>query len=366
MNLAIISPNKKAYSETFIRAQYENLNFNNTLYYGGSLPQYCEEKLLLSMNFLQRVKRYIYRIIFKKDYKQLTSEAIKKSFKRNKIDAILAQYGPTGVALQPIADELDIPLFVFFHGYDASNKALLQTYKKQYISLTQKAHGIFLASHTLAQNLKSIGCNDKNFIINPCPPNEMFLKNKPDFKKQNILMVGRFTNKKAPHLSILAFKNILENHPDAHLNIAGAGKELLYAAKSLVKALKIEDKVTFLGVLNPAQVKEKMQEAYMFIQHSVTPEDGDQEGSPVAIVEAAAASLPVVSTKHSGIKESVIDGKTGFLVDEFDIDTMSHRMDELLKDKKFAKSMGENAKKHVLNNYMKHFEIIENAINAHC
>lgn len=362
INLAIFSPQKEAYSETFIRAQYEKLPFKNFLYHGGLLPKYIEEKTLISNSILTRIFRYILMKFTKRNYQYFEKRALMKSLKNNNINAILAQYGPVGVEVLPIAQELNIPLFVFFHGYDASRYDILEKYRADYKALSEKAHGIFLASQTLANNLKAIGCSDKKFIINPYQPNEIFFANNPYFENKNILATGRFTNKKAPHLTILAFQKVLEKFPESQLRIAGGGKELFDACKSLVKALKIEANVTFLGILTPAEVKQEMNESYMFVQHSVTPEDGDQEGSPVAIIEASAAALPIVSTRHSGINKSVIDGKTGFLVTEYDIDNMARYMLQLLDNPEKAKDMGQAAREHIRNNYLLHFKIMEDSI----
>ena len=59
-----------------------------------------------------------------------------------------------------------------------------------------------------------------------------------------------------------------------------------------------------------------MTQADGFILHSVTAEDGDMEGIPVALMEAMAQGLPVVTTRHSGIPELVEHEVTGFLVEE--------------------------------------------------
>ena len=87
------------------------------------------------------------------------------------------------------------------------------------------------------------------------------------------------------------------------------------------------------------------------MQHSVQPTYGDAEGTPVAILEAGAAGLPIVSTRHAGIREAVIDGETGFLVDERDIDGMAQAMIRLLNDKALCRSMGEQAREHIRTNY---------------
>ena len=60
------------------------------------------------------------------------------------------------------------------------------------------------------------------------------------------------------------------------------------------------------GIVSHEEVALLMQESRVFVQHSLVPSSGDTEGTPVAILEAGAAGLPVVSTKHAGISEVVI------------------------------------------------------------
>ena len=78
----------------------------------------------------------------------------------------------------------------------------------------------------------------------------------------------------------------------------------------------------------------------MFVQHSVQPSYGDAEGTPNTILEAGAAALPVVSTKHAGIPQAVLDENTGFLVDEYDSKGMTDAMVSLFNDKTRCQSMG--------------------------
>ena len=60
------------------------------------------------------------------------------------------------------------------------------------------------------------------------------------------------------------------------------------------------------------------------VEHSITnPENGDEEGLPAAIQEAMAHGMAVVSTRHAGIPEAVVEGQTGLLVDEGDVEGMA-------------------------------------------
>lgn len=69
-------------------------------------------------------------------------------------------------------------------------------------------------------------------------------------------------------------------------------------------------------------------------------ENGDCEGTPVAVIEAQMTGLPVVATRHAGIPEVVIDGETGFIVEECDIEGMGQRMLQLVSDPELAGKLG--------------------------
>lgn len=87
------------------------------------------------------------------------------------------------------------------------------------------------------------------------------------------------------------------------------------------------------------------------IQHSVTAVDGDMEGTPVIILEAAGAGLPIISTKHAGIQDVVIHGSTGFLVDEVAVKEMADFMIKILQEPDLARKMGDAGKQFIANNF---------------
>jgi glycosyltransferase involved in cell wall biosynthesis len=94
-----------------------------------------------------------------------------------------------------------------------------------------------------------------------------------------------------------------------------------------------------------------MREARVFVQHSVRTSGGDSEGTPVSILEAGATGLPVVSTRHAGIKDVVQHKSTGFLVEEGDVEGMAEYMLELGSKPSLAGSMGRQARQHIAQNF---------------
>jgi glycosyltransferase involved in cell wall biosynthesis len=101
--------------------------------------------------------------------------------------------------------------------------------------------------------------------------------------------------------------------------------------------------------------KQLLEQSMVFVQHSRIAESGDSEGTPVAILEASAAGLPVVSTLHAGIPMVILQGKSGLLVKENDVNTMADSIVTLLNDIELCKEMGAKGKEYIQQNYsLKH------------
>ena len=107
-------------------------------------------------------------------------------------------------------------------------------------------------------------------------------------RKQNnfFLAAGRFTEKKSPQSTLRAFAGVRAKEP-VKLVMAGQKSGLYEACKQLAKELGIEEDITFTGVQSPFEVAKLMQDANVFIQHSVTAANGDKEGTPNTILEAS-------------------------------------------------------------------------------
>src|SRR5690606_14972407 len=116
-------------------------------------------------------------------------------------------------------------------------------------------------------------------------------------------------------------------------------------------ALKIDHAVTFLGNLGHDSVCAEMKNARALVQHSIRATNGDSEGTPNAIMEAGASGLPVVSTRHAGIPDVVIEGTTGFLVDERDTDAMAVHMLTLAQNPNLAAKMGQAARLRIIDGF---------------
>lgn len=345
--IAIVSPSKWAYSETFIQAQKNELSGQVYYYYGAELPEFLEGHGCLSNDkifFLNKLKQKI-----KLTNLNSKEEALIKSFKQNKIQVVLAHYGPTGHRLVDICSLLKIPLVTHFHGYDASEYQIVNDYNF-YKKLFLYSSKIIAVSRVMETKLIEMGCAKEKIIYNVYGPKKAFEDITPTYKKKQFLSVGRFTDKKAPYYTIMGFQKVIEKHPDAKLLMAGDGA-LLNMCKNLVKQLYLDNNVIFLGVITPNEYMSLLSESLAFVQHSIIADNGDMEGTPVSILEASAAGLPIISTYHAGIPDVIINDKTGLLCDEHDIETMSINMLRVLNDIDYAQQLGKEGKLNIKENF---------------
>jgi glycosyltransferase involved in cell wall biosynthesis len=297
---------------------------------------------------LKRVERFLIRAFFKSDLSEesLKKNALKEFFIQKNIDVALAEYGPCGYAVKEVCKELQMPLVVHFHGYDAYEHAILKKCN-YYQDLWNDASAVIAVSRDMQGQLQHLGFPaDKIHYVPYGVDLAMFGGAQPQKAPPMFIAVGRFVDKKAPHLTLLAFKEVLEHVPEARLKMVGDGP-LFEACKQLVKSLSMDKAVEFLGTCSHQEIAGLMKQARGFVQHSVKTSYGDSEGTPVAILEAGAAGLPVVATRHAGIPDVVIDQQTGFLVNEGDIAGMAKCILKLARDPALAGKLGAAAQKHI-------------------
>lgn len=342
--LAIFSPSQNAYSETFIQS-HKKLPFNIKYYYDGFLPSKLEgAKNLYEFNIYEKIK-------LKADTNfSFSGYALLKSLKKEKVDCVLAEYGPTGCESLHVIKFLGLPLIVQFFGYDATLHSTINQYKEKYKDVFDYAKYVVVVSTKMKEDLIKLGCPLEKIALSYCGPDNSFFKANPQFKASQFVSVGRFVDKKAPYLTLAAFKNVVVKFPEATLVMIGDGI-LLSTCKNLAKLWKIDKNVEFTGIKNPSEIFKIFEESIAFVQHSITADNGDSEGTPVAVLDAQAAGIPVISTRHAGIADVVLDNTTGLLVEEYDVDGMTLNMLRLLEEKCLAKKMGDAGRKRVSENF---------------
>jgi glycosyltransferase involved in cell wall biosynthesis len=345
MNVTIVQPGVDVVSETFIRAHAERLPANVTMVRGN--PARIDGRLVLSDSYLSRAVRKLDRIVRARSHTWETTRSFRAAFRRTRPAVVLAEYGITGAYVAEACRLTGLPLVVHFHGYDASMRQVLETHRAAYREMFRSAAAVVAVSRAMEGRLLALGAAREVLHYNPCGVDvSMFGGAIPAGSPPTFIAVGRFVEKKAPYLTLLAFAEVVRRHPEARLRMIGDGP-LKPVCEDLAHGLGINDPVTFLGPQPPEVVQREMREARAFVQHSIEAASGDCEGTPVAVLEAGASGLPVIATRHAGIPDVVIEGRTGLLVDERDVRGMAEHMCRLLADPAYADELGRAARERI-------------------
>ena len=113
----------------------------------------------------------------------------------------------------------------------------------------------------------------------------------------------------------------------------------------------LQDRVRLLGALEQQEVRKRVNQARVFALPCVTLPNGDQDGIPVALMEAMALCVPIVTTPVSGIPELVTDGVSGLLVPSGDPVALANAILRVLTDDDLADTLGSAGRRVVEDRY---------------
>ena len=213
---------------------------------------------------------------------------------------MLAEYGPTGVAVMNSSLEAGVPFVVHFHGVDAYAQHILDKYGMLYKHMFTRARAVIAVSYEMEQQLLALGAPREKLFYNPYGVDtSLFSGADPASAAPFFVAAGRFVDKKAPHLTLIAFRTVVESRSKARLMMIGDGP-LLEACKQLARALGIAGQVQFPGSLSHWDVAITMRRARAFVQHSLITTYGDSEGTPVAILESRGPQDSQLVARHHG------------------------------------------------------------------
>lgn len=363
MKIAIYSNSFPVLSETFIINQIIGLsklgvdvdvysneinkdNFNIDLVKDNNLEDLCyssgldviqnrtKKVMLLFFYFAYLVMRFDFlrlkNIIFD-DYLMLIQKAnliaalYKLRDNQKLYSNIIVHFGNNGYYVCKMRELglINGPISVVFHGHELSVHNTYNKFKKQYQKIFEVANLMLPISEFWKEKLIELGCQENKIKVHRMGVNSSFLQKNNEldvnnnFKRKgvlNLIQVGRLTEKKAILDSINAVVEANESIPIS-FTIIGDG-ELFDEAKKLIHDLNADEYIHLLGKKYPLDVERLLDNSDVFILPSVRARNGDMEGVPVALMEAMAKRLIVISTKHSGIPELIENNKSGFLVDE--------------------------------------------------
>ncbi len=140
-------------------------------------------------------------------------------------------------------------------------------------------------------------------------------------------------------LFVEAAGRVSQQLDDAHFVVVGDGPERR-EIETKIAGLGLSKKVHLAGCTHDIPGALSMMDLFALTSHN--------EASPVSILEAMSCQRPVVSSDVGSVKESVLDGRTGFLVPPADVESTVTRWTELLSNGERSRQFGESARQHVL------------------
>ncbi|GBR76336.1 putative glycosyl transferase [Candidatus Termititenax persephonae] len=255
------------------------------------------------------------------------------ALRQDKIQLLHAHYGYMGVAALGLLRKYPVPLLTSFYGLDVYQHTRNPFYRWQLRRLFRRGRLFLACSEKMRGDLLRLGAPpDKTVVIyggadlrkfpyvpNPCPPHQA----------ATILLCGRLVEKKGFIYGIRAFLKIAPHYPRLRLKIIGTGR-LAESCKHEVESSTFKNQIEFLGNKTHAEYIEELKHCHLFLAPSVTARNGDCEGLPTVLIEAAAIGRPLLATWHSGIPEIVQDGRNGLLSPEKDVEALAANIEKLL------------------------------------
>jgi len=344
--LLVFAPTRRATTETFIRANLAGLPMHCIAYFGDEWPLQKPFQSLYATAIVCSKLLTQLRLLRAASWPAACVAWL--LIRRYRPDAVQAEFGFEAVRVMEACAWSGVPMIVHFRGSDASARSRVDLLKERYRRLLSIAAGVIVKSRPMADTLLALGAQADRVLVSPSGANsDLFYGSAPEAAPPVLLAVGRFVAKKGPLHTIRAFSKVCvklgDREPRLALWMVGDGT-LLRSAQALVIALGLQERVRFFGACSQSRVAELMREVRGFVQHSLVAPDGDSEGNPVAVMEAQLSGLPVVATRHAGIPEVVIEGKSGFLVDEGDEAAMADAMARLVLEPALAARLGDSGR----------------------
>jgi len=285
------------------RFRYCFESWQTLAYNGGILPNLKQNRLRLLLVPLFIVSQLLLAI---------------RLLRKNHYDIIHAHWiipqGLVALLARPFAKSRPVVVLTS-HGGDlfALQGTMLSWLKKR---IAHHTDSLTVVSSAMKQKALEMGLKDeRNISIIPMGVESCntFIAPAQSTSRKGLLFVGRLVDKKGVEYLLKALPLVLASHPDEHLTIIGDGP-LKQSLVALSNTLDIADHVTFTGPLSNRKIPHYLQAATMAIFPSVVTDSGDQEGTPVAIMEALACGCVTIVADYPGVRDIITDNETGLIV----------------------------------------------------
>jgi colanic acid/amylovoran biosynthesis glycosyltransferase len=270
--------------------------------------------------------------------------------RRANVQVFHAHFGDDGAMSQPVARALNVPFLVSFYGHDLTRLPTWRTirpswvnYKLRFESLKHQTSLALACCQFLAERLRALGWADSKIRVHYLG---VEIPDTPSWRRESriVMAVGRFVVKKGFSTLLEALAQLREQGRPVRAVLVGDGP-LHEQLERQIRRSNLSDVVTLTGWLEPGALTQLYSEAAVFVSPSQRGPDGDMEGLPLVLVEAASHGVPLIGTRHAGIPEIVRDGVTGLLVSERDPSGLAQAIRRMMETVELRERCGAAARR---------------------
>jgi len=333
-------------SETFIRNQVDATREWRVILAGArrweSVLSAETDEILFGSPPIERLRRRLFLMTGR-------SRRLDRLIRSQGISLVHAHFATSATAVAGTARRLRLPFIVTVHGFDVTNHQMRRGWRgarnaRRMRRALQGASRVVAVSDFIAlQTTAAFDVDPERIRVLPIgiPVRAKSVRARAT---RDLVFVGRLVEKKGVSDLLDALSLLADRHLRPTLAIVGNGplRESLEAVAS-ARGLAVE----FLGHLTPDAVAEVLRESKVFVAPSRTAPDGDAEGFGMVYLEAALAGIPAIAYRHGGVPEAVIDGVTGLLAEEGDVEALAASIETLLTDPEARAEMGRAAEARV-------------------
>lgn len=281
----------------------------------------------------------------------LAAAKLARLLKANKCSHLHVHFADVPAQIGMYASAMSgVPFTIMAHANDIFERGLLLRQK------AGRALKIVTISEFNRTFLESIGVPKEKLAIVRCGVSFRFLPPARQFQKQEryrLGTLGRLVEKKGIDVLIRAIAELQDRPYRVELSIAGDGP-LREELKALANSLNVAQFVTFEGAMAHADVASWMRGLDAFVLACKKNRNGDMDGIPVVLMEAMSQSVPVISTRISGIPELIIHDRTGLLAHPDDYQDLSIQIDRLMESPDLRERLVREAAGHVEKEFGQH------------
>ena len=266
-----------------------------------------------------------------------------------------AHIGQSGPAALSIAEALDVPMLVTYHGQDATitpEQARRSWRGREYLrgkSRVMERAGIIIAvSDFIRAKLLAQGYPEHKVITHRNGIDVGVFRPNESTREPIAVFVGRFVEKKGCEYLLRALGHLRRQGCAVKGVLVGDGP-LRPVLEELVGKEGLD--AEFTGFLPLPDVRSWLGRASVVVVPSVTASDGDSEGLPTVILEAQAMGTPVIATRHAGNAEGLIEGRSALLVNERDVDGLAQAIRFFIGNRAAVELFGRTGREFVESNF---------------